>query len=86
MAAYGDTGSRHGYEYDHLIPLELGGAVNDRHNLWPEPAPSPNLKDRVENALRRAVCAGRMALRVAQRDIARDWVALIRPHHLIPGP
>ena len=42
MAAYGDTGPMSGYEYDHFIPLELGGAVNDPHNLWPEPDASPN--------------------------------------------
>jgi hypothetical protein len=32
--------------------LELGGAVNDSRNLWPEPGGSPNPKDSVENALR----------------------------------
>ena len=46
MAAYGDGGSTGDYEYDHLVPLELGGAVNDPRNLWPEPAASPNPKTR----------------------------------------
>ena len=32
--------SRSGYEIDHLIPLELGGA-NSVSNLWPEPYGSP---------------------------------------------
>jgi hypothetical protein len=62
-----------GYEEDHLIPLELGGAPRDPRNLWPERGPSPNAKDRVENALRRAVCDGRVSLRAAQRVIAADW-------------
>jgi hypothetical protein len=35
MAAYGDHRSASNYEYDHLVPLELGGATNDRRNLWP---------------------------------------------------
>ena len=36
LRAYGESGPS-GYEYDHLVPLELGGAVNDPRNLWPEP-------------------------------------------------
>ena len=35
--AYGLTGSPSAYEYEHLIPLELGGATNSPRNLWPEP-------------------------------------------------
>jgi hypothetical protein len=78
MAAYGDTGSMGDYEYDHLVPLELGGATNDSRNLWPEPGPSPNPKDAVEDALRREVCDRQMSLADAQREIATDWVALAR--------
>jgi hypothetical protein len=78
MKAYGDSGSPHDFEYDHLIPLELGGAANDSRNLWPEPGASPNLKDRVENALHRAVCDGLMSLRAAQRIIATGWVGYYR--------
>lgn len=29
MAAYSDKGPPDAYEYDHLVSLELGGAVND---------------------------------------------------------
>jgi hypothetical protein len=75
MAAYGDSGSPRHYEYDHLIPLELGGAPNDPRNLWPEPGATPNPKDRLERRLNRAVCAGELALRTAQSEIARDWIA-----------
>jgi hypothetical protein len=75
MAAYGDSGSPHDYEYDHLVPLELGGATNDARNLWPEPSPTPNRKDDLENRLRASVCAGELSLASAQREIARDWVA-----------
>lgn len=78
MAAYGESGSPRGYEEDHLISLELGGAPTDPRNLWPEPGASPNPKDRVENAAHRAVCSGQMTLGQAQHDIATDWVALGR--------
>ena len=78
MRAYSDHGSPHGYEYDHLIPLELGGAPNDPRNLWPEPGGTPNPKDRLENLLHRRVCDGRVGLRAAQREIATDWVAAYR--------
>jgi hypothetical protein len=73
MAAYGDKGSTSAYEYDHLIPLELGGAVNAAGNLWPEPDYHP--KDRLENALKRLVCSGKIPLLTAQELIATNWVA-----------
>ena len=81
MAAYGDRGSPHDYEYDHLISLELGGAPNDPRNLWPEPGGTPNPKDRLENLLRRRVCDGEMTLAAARHTIATDWVAAY--HRLI---
>jgi hypothetical protein len=59
-------------EYDHLIPLELGGA-SDTRNLWLETGTLPNPKDRIENALRQRVCSGAMTLADAQRRIATDW-------------
>jgi hypothetical protein len=81
MAAYGAQLGPSAYEYDHLVPLELGGAVNDPRNLWPEPDyanPSGyylNPKDHTEYALRRLVCSGAMSLSAAQRAIASNWVA-----------
>src|SRR5438445_32968 len=36
MKSYGFTDSPSNYEFDHLIPLELGGAPDDMKNLWPE--------------------------------------------------
>ena len=75
MDAYGDHGSMRGYEYDHLVSLELGGAPNDARNLWPEPGASPNVKDQLENRLHALVCDGTMSLAAAQRAIAVDWVA-----------
>jgi hypothetical protein len=78
LAAYGDAGPLHDYEYDHLVPLELGGAPNDPRNLWPEPGRTPNPKDELERRLREMVCAGEMPLASAQREIAGNWVRLYR--------
>ena len=58
---------------DHLVPLELGGS-NDATNLWPESLPTPNPKDKVENALNAAVCDGRVKLAAARAAIAADWL------------
>lgn len=77
MASYGDRQPLSHYEYDHFVPLELGGATNDARNLWPEPGSTPNPKDAVESALRRQVCAGRITLARAQREIVTNWVALV---------
>ena len=60
-------------ELDHLVSLELGGS-NDITNLWPEVGSLPNPKDKVENALHRAVCEGKVSLRAAQKAIASDWM------------
>lgn len=77
-----DMVPRH-YEEDHLISLELGGSPDDPKNLWPEPygtktAPiewNARKKDRLENTLKRAVCAGRITLDEAQKAISSDWIA-----------
>lgn len=71
-ADYGVTATFVG-ELDHLVPLELGGA-NSTSNLWPEPGAIPNAKDvGPERHLHDDVCAGRMTLRQAQQEIAKDW-------------
>ena len=50
MAAHGDTGSMDGYEYDHVVPLELASATNDPRNLWPNRALRPIRKTRSKTA------------------------------------
>ncbi|MEU5262263.1 hypothetical protein [Amycolatopsis sp. NPDC021455] len=72
---YADT-SLSDYEEDHFLPLELGGAPKDPRNLWPEPhagAENSYSKDSVENAVKKAVCAGRVTLRNAQNAMLDDW-------------
>ncbi|SPM43608.1 hypothetical protein MNAB215_5834 [Mycobacterium numidiamassiliense] len=71
--AYDYTGSLKDTEYDHLVPLELGGDPNDPRNLWIEPGASPNPKDGVESRLHELVCEGRVPLDGAQEAIATDW-------------
>jgi len=71
----GDT-STSAYEEDHLISLELGGALAAEANLWPEPYNSPEgarVKDVIENKLHSLVCAGSISLATAQRAIATNW-------------
>lgn len=66
-----------GHQFDHLIPVELGGATA-QGNLWPQPigpSPAAAAKDQVENRLRRRVCAGLLSLPTVQAAIARDWYA-----------
>jgi hypothetical protein len=72
MKDYGISGPA---EYDHLISLELGGAPNDPHNLWPEAGSLPNTKDTLENRLHDLVCSGRLPLAAAQLAISNDWTA-----------
>jgi hypothetical protein len=73
---YGST-----LEIDHIVSLELGGS-NDPANLYPEEATFPDhspgyhVKDLLENAVHKAVCAGKIGLRTAQRAISRNWELL----------
>lgn len=78
LAHYGVPWAARGdYELDHLVPREIGGA-DDERNLWPEPWPMAHLKDRAENAAHKAVCAGTLSIREAQRQMANDWTVLYR--------
>lgn len=78
MKAYGFTGSLAGYELDHLIPLEVGGAPADVRKLWPEAYTSgfdASRKDQIENKLHELVCSRALPLADAQHMIATDWRA-----------
>lgn len=69
------------YEYDHLIPLELGGAPNDTRNMFDEPHhvmlngndEGSFMKDKVENKLHALVCSGKMKLWEARKIMRTDW-------------
>ena len=60
-------------EEDHREPLEIGGAPRDPRNLWPQPFDEAQAKDRLENAVRRDVCAGRLTLRQGQAIFLGDF-------------
>jgi hypothetical protein len=71
------------YEIDYLIAPGLGG-TEDIHNLWPQPYTSPTwnarVKDDLEEHLHQLVCAGKLDLSTAQRDIATDWIAAYKKY------
>jgi len=69
-----------GWEIDHLISRELGGA-DDVRNLWPQPAPSFHQKDVLENLLHRKVCAGEISLADAQACLVDDWWACYQKYY-----
>lgn len=75
---YGST-----LEIDHIVSLELGGS-NTSANLFPEEAtftghqPGFRVKDKLENAVHDAVCAGTISLRSAQQQIASNWERLYK--------
>jgi hypothetical protein len=80
-------GHRKGLRIEHLVPLEIGGA-NDERNLWPQPLAESKRKDEVENGLRVAVCVRHtIPLAAAQAAIARNWTTTpvglpaVREHH-----
>lgn len=76
MDSYGFTDSAKNYEFDHLIPLEIGGNPTDIKNLWPQPhytTPNSFDKDKFENYLHEQVCSGAMDLATAQNEIATNW-------------
>ena len=65
--------SMHDFILDHKIPLSLGGAPNDLRNFMLQTEDESKDKDRVELCLAKTVCAGRVSLDEAQREIWRDW-------------
>jgi hypothetical protein len=78
FAEYGIQTTRpEAYEVDYLITPALGGA-DDIHNLWPESNNAAlwnaQVKDALEDRLRDMVCEGQLDLRVAQREIANNWI------------
>jgi hypothetical protein len=68
---------KEGCEVDHLISRELGGA-DAEDNLWPQPYtqhPGAHEKDWLENQLHKEVCANKISLADAQKEIKEDWYA-----------
>jgi hypothetical protein len=89
LTAYGFGNDPSLFELDHLIPLELGGALADSRNLWPEshePRPGSYEKDGFENFLNVRVCARQLSLAEAQDAMAHDWLMNWRAAGSPPDP
>ena len=83
MTALHLPGKPSDYEEDHLVSLVIGGSPSSRDNLWPEPwagAHGARVKDRLEVALAKQVCSGKVPLAQAQHEIASDWVGAYRKY------
>jgi hypothetical protein len=90
LREYGLPASRaQNFEIDFLISPGLGGAESIR-NLWPEPRYgtlwNSFAKDQLEDYLHQSVCAGRVSLQTAQKDIALDWVSAYQKYFRTTKP
>lgn len=78
MREQGLEGSSHDYKEDHLVPLCVGGAPRDPHNLWPQPVSgrwSAAAKDQLESSVCRQVCRGDITLKQGQAIFLQaDWI------------
>ena len=84
---YGIRGDLIGHNVDHLIPPELGGS-NSLKNLWPQPLAGEwtyQMKNRLERRLRKLVCSGALDLKIAQHEIATDWIGAYKKYLGVPG-
>lgn len=84
---YGIRGTLIAYNVDHLIPTGLGGS-NSIKNLWPQPLAGDwmyQMKNRLERRLRKLVCSGTLDLKIAQQEIARDWIGAYEKYLSAPG-
>jgi hypothetical protein len=73
MRDFGEPGSPLNYKEDHLVPLSIGGAPSDPHNLFPQPTAKATEKEELEDHLHQAVCSGQMTLTAAQATMRQDW-------------
>ena len=77
------------YEVDFLISPGLGG-TDDIRNLWPQRRFNATwnsfVKDQLEDYLHRSVCAGKVDLATAQRDVSTDWIAAYKKYFRTSEP
>ncbi|MDQ2881538.1 MAG: hypothetical protein M3Y48_09975 [Actinomycetota bacterium] len=73
MRDFGEPGSPLNYKEDHLVPLSIGGAPSDPHNLFPQPTAKTTEQEDLEDHLHTAVCSGQMALTAAQETMRHNW-------------
>ena len=73
MRDFAEPGSPLNYKEDHLVPLSIGGAPSDPHNLFPQPTAKATEKEELEDHLHQAICSGQMTLAAAQATMRHDW-------------
>lgn len=73
MRDFAEPGSPLSYKEDHLVPLSIGGAPSDPHNLFPQPTAKATEKEELENHLHQAICSGQMTLTAAQATMRHNW-------------
>ena len=75
--AIGQNGNMKDWEWDHELPLNLGGSPTDLRNMWAEPRFgewNAERKDELELKLMDLVCHGHFPLATAQHDITTNWI------------
>ena len=75
------------YELDHRIPLALGGHPRNLANPALQPRDGENsakTKDRLGRKLLTLVCADKVSLETARRNIYQDWQAAFRKYVGVP--
>jgi hypothetical protein len=73
MRDFAEPGSPLSYKEDHLVPLSIGGAPSDPHNLFPQPTAKATEKEELEDHLHQAICSGQMTLTAAQATMRHNW-------------
>lgn len=75
MREYGVTMPPSAVEFDHAVPLSVGGAPADLRNLWPEPIVDARRKDTAEVRIQHDICSGRMTLQQGQATfLTGQWM------------
>ena len=81
--SYGLRVDETNYQLDHLIPLSLGGS-DAAKNLWPHSRKGSfwtvEKKLTLEKRVYRLVCAGRLSLIAARREVASNWPKAYRKY------
>lgn len=81
--SYGLRVDETNYQLDHLIPLSLGGS-DAAKNLWPHSRKGSfwtvEKKLTLEKRVYRLVCAGRLSLMAARREVASNWPKAYRKY------
>jgi hypothetical protein len=81
--SYGLRVDETNYQLDHLIPLLLGGS-DAAKNLWPHSRKGSfwtvEKKLALEKRIYRLVCAGRLSLMAARREVASNWPKAYRKY------